>query len=535
MPSPGGTSRRSFRLLIVVRRLHRQRRVILDLAKAEGVLPTVAKEIVVKTVGDLKARTLAFMRSISEVDQVYRYVTGALRRSVKGISRTTIREYKREIPPDEKTKVTADLRSGATLGVISTTALQLGIDIGDLAVCLICKFPGSKAAFFQQSGRVGRRGDSLVLFLADESPLDQHFVRRPEELLDAQSEVVYLNPDHRQTVLDHLWCAAEELPFDLERDSIFWPQNLEQLLKELVATGKKQGRDVLVPNGKDGERAKEINVRSLGFDCVIRDEAGQEVSRPDVLRAMRRFHKYGRFQIQDQVFEVMQLSINWQEQEAEGTARRLDKLDYTTSSVIKTECTICGREDAQTGRGGMKLERGPVRFIEQVDGYYKLPAGGSGKPTYQPLGKAAPPRRELDTHGLWLSAPAGWLDELGADDRLPSVRTASESLRIAAGLMCSTDPDDVGVHIEEEPQGLGFRVFLADNAVGGNGLTLEVFHQAVRLIDGALRILEECPHCKKNAASRGCHSCVTTAWGADEDVCRIGGIKILKKLKEAIN
>ncbi len=515
--------------------LYRQRRVILDLAKAEEVLPTIAKEIVVTTVGDLKARTLAFMRSISEVDQIYRYVTGELGRSVKGISKTTVREYKREIPPDEKAKVTADLRSGATLCVISTTALQLGIDIGDLAVCLVCKFPGSKAAFFQQAGRVGRRGDSLVLFLADESPLDQHFVRRPEELLDAPSEVVYLNPDHRQTVLDHLWCAAEELPFDLKRDSKFWGKNLEQLLKELVAVGKKQGRDVLVISGKPGERAKEVNVRSLGFECVIRDEVGKEVSRPDVLRAMRRFHKYGRFQVQDQVFEVTRLSINWQEQEAEGTARRLDKLDYTTSSVVNTECTICGTEDAQTGKGGMKLERGPVRFIEQVEGYYKIPAGGSEKATYQPLGKAAPPRRELDTHGLWLSAPVGWLGEVAADDRLPSVRTVSESLRIAAGLMCSTDPDDVGVHVEDDPQGLDFRVFLADNAAGGNGLTQEVFHQAVRLIDGALRILEECPHCQKNADSRGCHSCVTTAWGADEDVCRVGGIIILRKLKKAVS
>ena len=74
---------------------------------------------------------------IPEVDQVYRYVTGELRRTVKGISKATVREYKREIPPDEKGRVTADLRSGATLGVISTTALQLGIDIGDLSVCVV--------------------------------------------------------------------------------------------------------------------------------------------------------------------------------------------------------------------------------------------------------------------------------------------------------------------------------------------------------------------------------------------------------------
>lgn len=515
--------------------LYRQRRVVLNTAKADGVLPTIAKEIIVASVGTLKARTIAFMRSISEVDQVYRYVNGELGRSVKGVSKTTVRQYKREIPPNEKARVTVDLRAGATLGVISTTALQLGIDIGDLAVCLVCKFPGSKAAFFQQAGRVGRRGESLVLFLADESPLDQHFVRRPEELLDAPSEVVYLNPDHRQTVLDHLWCAAEELPFDQTRDRKFWGPGFDALLKDLVAEGKKIGRDVLVVNGKVGERARDVPVRSLGFECIVRDEGGKEVSRPDVLRAMRRFHKYGRFQVQDQVFEVTKLSINWQEHEAEAIAQRLDKLDYTTSSVVKTECMVNQNEESVCGNGGVKVERGTVRFNEQVDGYYMIPTGGSEAPKYQPLGKAAPPRRELDTQGLWFSAPLGWMDEVPARDRIPSVRTVSGSLRIAAGLMCSTDPDDVGVHVDDEPSGLAFQVFLADNTAGGNGLTHEVFQKTQMLIDGALRILEECPHCKTIDNSRGCHSCVTTAWGSDDDVCRSGGIALLKKLKKALH
>ncbi len=514
--------------------LYRQRRIVLDIAKAEEALPTVAKTIMVKTVGDLKARTIAFMRSISEVDQVYRYVTGDLGRSVKGISKTTVREYKREIPPSQKARVTADLRSGATLGVVSSTALQLGIDIGDLAVCVVCKFPESKAGFFQQAGRVGRRGDSLVFFLADESPLDQHFVRRPEELLDAPAEVVYLNPDHQDTVLDHLECANEELQLDAKRDARFWPGDFKALVTAMVTRGKRQGRDVLVMNPKPGERAREVHIRSLGFECVVSDEARREVSRPDVLRAMRRFHKYARFQVQEEVFEVTRLSVNWQDQQAEATARRIDRLDYTTASVMKTHCAACGTDESRTGKGGVKLERGPARFTEQVDGYYKIPVGGSEKPNYQPLGVAAPPRREFETHGMWASAPAGWLNDLPEGDRVPSVQTAIESLRISAGLMCSTDPDDVGVHVDDDPKGLAFRVFLADNAAGGNGLTHEVYARATALLDGALRILEECPHCGKNPTSRGCHCCVTTAWGSDEDVCRTGGIAILSKLKKAL-
>lgn len=122
------------------------------------------------------------------------------------------------------------------------------------------------------------------------------------------------------------------------------------------------------------------------------------------------------------------------------------------------------------------------------------------------------------------------LDEIAQADRLPSVKTVSESLRIAAALMCSTDPDDVGLHVENNPKSAAFLIFLADHAAGGNGLTQEVYGQRMPLIAGALRILEECPHCKDHPDSRGCARCVTTPWGSDADVCRVGAILILRKL-----
>jgi DEAD/DEAH box helicase domain-containing protein len=514
--------------------VHRQRRVVLDLRRGEDAMSTVAKDLVVASVGKERARTIAFMRSIPEVDQVHRYVTGELARRMKGIGRQTVREYKREIPPDEKAQVTADLRSGATLGVISTTALQLGIDIGELSVCVVCKFPGSKAAFFQQGGRVGRRGESLVLFIADESPLDQHFARRPEELLDAMSEVVYLNPDHRETVLQHLWCAAEELPFDAKRDAEFWGPDVALLYQELMERGRSAGREVFVL-GRPGERAREVDIRSLGFEAIVRDEGGREVAKPDVLRAMRRFHKYARFQIQERAYEVTRLSINWNEQTAEATARALDRLDYSTASILRTECTIREATVTLVGNDGAQLERGDVRFIVQVDGYYKIPTNVSDTPQYQPLGKAAPPRHELDTSALWISGPAGWLDDIAVADRLPSVKSATESLRISAALLSCTDPDDIVVHTEPETADAAFRLFLADNAPGGNGLTEQLFGQPGLLLEGALRILTDCPHCKDRPESRGCPCCVTTTWGDEQDVCRSGGIAMLRRLRESLS
>ncbi|MDP2728961.1 MAG: DEAD/DEAH box helicase [Dehalococcoidales bacterium] len=513
--------------------VERQRRAIIDLGLTSDALSTVAKELAVKLIVKAKARTIVFMRSISEVDQVYRYVLGDVVRAIKGVNKTIIREYKREIPALEKTQVTNDLKSGATLGVISTTALQLGIDIGDLSVCVVCKFPGSKAAFFQQAGRVGRNGESIVVFIADKSPLDQHFALRPAELLDATSEVVYLNPYHQDTVLAHLRLAAEEASLDPKKDKEFWPaigKYIKQLSK--IPGMKPDGREVLIIN-KRGDAAHEVNIRSLGFECIVRDEAGEEVARPGVLRAVRYFHKYARFQEQEQAYETTNLTINWDNHQAEAVAKRLAKLEYTTASVVKTSCKVLSTEEKHPLKTSSSFDRGTVRFTVTVEGYYKIPVGGSGEPKYQHLGRAAPPYRELDTQGLWFSLGGSMFVHVLDSDRAASVKSANESLKIASALMCSTDPDDLGVHVESQENGM-FRMFLTDNAAGGNGLTEQVYHRPLELLDGALRVLKECPYCKDHPESRGCPRCVTTAWGADDEVCRNGGIKILSKLRSEL-
>jgi DEAD/DEAH box helicase domain-containing protein len=511
----------------------KQKRVVLDLAKSTDAMPTVAKDLMVQLVGEHRARTIAFMRSIPEVDQVYRYVSGELGRVIKGIGKHTIREYKREIPAKDKAQVTADLKKGSTLGVVTTTALQLGIDIGDLSACIVCKFPGSKAAFFQQAGRVGRTGESLVFFIGDDSPLDQHYVQRPSELLSGPAEVVYLNPNHRQTVLNHLRCAAEELPLDPASDAEFWGPQIKALIKTLstMAGMKPDGREVLVIE-RPGKTASEVKIRSLGFECLVTDQEGDEVARPDVLRAMRRFHKYARFQIQDQSYEVTKLRINWATKEAEASARVLDRVDYTTASVIKTECAILKTHDTRGHTGEPQLERGEVRFTVHVDGYYRIPPSGRGDPEYQPLGKAAPPRYELDTDGLWFVLPPSAFAGINPSDHAASVYSAVEALRIAAALLCSTDPDDIGSHTDTET--MPYRMFLADSSAGGDGLTEQVYGRPVELVDGAIRILRDCPYCRAHPASRGCPRCVTTPWGQDSSVCREGALSILGYLRKAV-
>jgi DEAD/DEAH box helicase domain-containing protein len=352
---------------------------------------------------------------------------------------------------------------------------------------------------------------------------------RPAELLSGPPEVVYLNPRHRETVLSHLRCAAEELPLDPEKDQQYWGGDLEGLLKELSEREDMgdDGREVLVLN-KRGEAANEVKLRSLGFECKVFDDAGKELARPDVLRAMRRFHKYARFQIQEKAYEVSRLSINWGMRNAEGTARLLDHLDYTTAPVILTECEVLEETDSRKINGTALLSRGGVKFNIHVDGYYKVPTG-AGDPKYQHLGPAAPPKYEIETDGLWFTLPTTSLAAIDAADHEASMSSALEALRISAALLCSTDPDDVGHHLDSSDAS-AFVLYLADKVAGGNGLTEQVYHQAKELVAGALRVLTDCPHCSATTGSRGCARCVTTPWGQDDAVCRDGGITILKLL-----
>ena len=146
---------------------------------------------------------------------------------------------------------------------------------------------------------------------------------------------------------------------------------------------------------------------------------------------------------------------------------------------------------------------------------------------------AAPPSHELDTQGLWIAFPKEILADLPSRAR-PIHSIGDRSNENCSALMCSTDPDDIGTHVEGD-DGSSYRAFLADSAAGGNGLTEQAYRNVGELLDRSLRILRDCPHCKTRPESRGCPRCVTTPWGSDDDVFRQGAIKLLELLRDSVS
>ena len=158
-----------------------------------------------------KIQTIIFARSRVRVEIILTYLKELIKDKVvaKGI-----RGYRGGYLPTERREIEQGLRNGEIYGVVSTNALELGVDIGQLQVCIMTGYPGTIASAWQQAGRAGRRqGESLVIYVASSTPLDQYIIQHPDYFFKQSPEVARINPDNPIILVDHIKCAAYELPF----------------------------------------------------------------------------------------------------------------------------------------------------------------------------------------------------------------------------------------------------------------------------------------------------------------------------------
>ena len=158
-----------------------------------------------------KIQTIVFARSRVRVEIILTYLQELIKNELGAKS---IMGYRGGYLPTQRRKIEQGLRSGEIYGVVSTNALELGVDIGQLQVCVMTGYPGTIASAWQQAGRAGRRhGESLVLMVASSSPLDQYIIEHPEFFFEQTPETARINPDNLVILVDHVKCAAYELPF----------------------------------------------------------------------------------------------------------------------------------------------------------------------------------------------------------------------------------------------------------------------------------------------------------------------------------
>lgn len=319
-----------------------------------------------------------------------------------------IRGYRGGYLPQERRAIEEGLREGAVRAVVATNALELGVDIGGLAVCLLAGYPGSVASTWQRIGRVGRaRETSAALLIASSSPLDQYIVSHPDYFFAQAPERALINPDNPYVLLSHLRCALYELPFE-KGEALGQDRGL---IETLVESGQaREGRGRLFWAGT-GYPSTEVSLRTASPDqvsIVVPEEGGgfQPIGQIDRDSAPYWLHEGAIYLHEGQQYLVERL--DW----GAGVAYvRPVEVDYFTEASGTTRIDIETTRQVYP-RPEMALSLGDVRLTTRVTGYRRLQWE-----TLQHLGwgEVTLPEREMVTEACWVTLTDALLERLAQE------------------------------------------------------------------------------------------------------------------------
>ncbi len=340
-------------------------------------------------------QTIFFARSRLSTEVLLGYLRE--RAPAWGQDPAAIRGYRGGYLPTQRREIEQGLREGTIRAVVATNALELGVDIGQMAACVLVGYPGSVASTWQQAGRAGRRaGASLVVLIAGASPLDQYLATHPEFLFGRPVEEAHLNPDNPAILADHIACAAYELPF--ERGESFGSlPDVEEWLRLLEETGdlhRSNGRYVWVG---EGEPARAVNLRTSTPDVVVIQDIGVdppqvvgEIDRPSapllVYPGAVYLHEADMYRVED---------LDWEA----GLARvRAVEVDYYTRASVATDIRVL-ETLGSAARTGWNAAWGIIEVTRRVTGYRQI-----RRYTHEVLGwgEVDLPEQRVETVGVWM-------------------------------------------------------------------------------------------------------------------------------------
>ncbi len=465
-------------------------------------------------------QTIVFAPSRLATEVLVTYLKEAL--ETKPGSEGIIRGYRGGYLPLKRREIERGLRQGSVLGVVSTNALELGIDIGGLDAAVLVGYPGSVASAWQQAGRAGRRsGASVAVLVANSTPLNQFIAKNPDYFFGAPVEQGRVNPDNLQILVNHVKCAAFELPFS--RDEAFGGENLAEILEYL------EGERLLHRAGErwhwtsDSYPADAVSLRSVSSDnFVVQDVTGEPriIAEVDYDSAPSMVHEKAIYLLEGRSYFVER----YDHQERRVEVREAE-VDYYTDAISYTKVRILERFACEP-RMNARRNHGEVHVSTQVVGFKKIKFHtnenvGSGELTM--------PENEMHTTSYWLTLPRELMRALpyGLEERRDGVVALSYTLGQMAALFLMCDRHDLGVALGDNGQGeariergltrLGARgraseptagddfepnVFVYDAYPGGIGLSEPLFRLHDRLLAESRGLIAACP-CRD-----GCPSCV---------------------------
>jgi DEAD/DEAH box helicase domain-containing protein len=482
------------------------------------------------------------------------------------IGEDAIRGYRGGYLPLRRREIERGLRHGDVRCVVSTNALELGIDIGALDVAVMAGYPGTIAATWQRAGRAGRRsGRSAAVLVASSAPIDQFVVRNPDYFFGASPEHALVNPDNLQILLDHVKCAAFELPFTV--DETYGSLNVQEILAILAEEGFVHLVDGQWQWTQESYPADAVSLRSVTSDNFVVVDVGdgeRVIGETDFTSGPSTLHEKAIYIVEGQLFQVERLDYEGRK----AFVRAVD-CDYYTDAITYTKVTIletfAGRgvgerlaappadvsalaagvdadaaTDVESGAVEERLveaglaapearlgaegdltgarSHGEVHVVSRVVGFKKIKFYtnenvGSGELDL--------PEQQMHTTAYWLTIPRGVMAGLtcGSADRRDGVIGLAHAMHHVAPLLLMCDSHDLGLSIDGLAVEGGARmgglaraipadvsaeptIFLYDNYPGGIGFSEPLFSLHDVLVARTRELIDGCP------CESGCPSCV---------------------------
>jgi DEAD/DEAH box helicase domain-containing protein len=433
-----------------------------------------------------------------------------------------ISAYRAGFLPEERREIEAKLARGELLAVISTSALELGIDIGDLDLCLLVGYPGTVVATWQRGGRVGRSGqDSTLVLIAGEDALDQYFMRHPEIFLKQEPEAAVVNPFNTDILLKHVVCAAAELPIKIDE-----PFASDEHVQKAIRTLEEDNTLLASGDGTEFYSSRtaphrHVNLRGTGnrYDIVSSD-TGKNTGEIDEFRAFKETHPGAIYLHKGDTFLVDFLDLDTKTAKVSRA-----NVDYYTRVRSEKNTEILEIYDSKK-IFETEFYTGQLKVTDHVIGYEKWRIHAKRRLSVVPLDL---PPLIFETQGLWFKIPlhiqrqaeAQYLHFMGG---IHAVEHASIGI---FPLLVMADRNDLGgISTPIHPQVGSAAVFIYDGVPGGAGLSRQAFKRAKDLLEHTLDVIRECP------CESGCPSCVHSpkCGSGNRPIDKAAAIFILNKL-----
>lgn len=433
-----------------------------------------------------------------------------------------ISAYRAGFLPEERRSIEKKLASGELLAVVSTSALELGIDIGNLDICILVGYPGTIMATWQRAGRVGRKGkDSALILIAHEDALDHYFINHPDVFFNMPPEKAIINPWNTVILKQHLECAAAELRLDLS-DPFLNDTAVKKAVRELEDTGKLLRSHIgnfWYATRKSPHR--EVSLRGTEKSLpIFLETTKQHLGEIDRHRSFFETHEGAVYLHKGLTY----LITRFDHEQGIIEAKRADVPYFTKAMSTKSTHIIRHLDSCRVNN--IRIGFGELKIIEQVTGFDQRLVSNQKSMGITPL---VLPALEFETQGMWIEIPDDVRDniEMAQMHFMGGIHAVEHAAIGIMPLLVMTDRNDLGgISIPFHTQINAAAVFIYDGAAGGLGLTRQAFKNSRELLEKTRDVIRSC-NCEV-----GCPACVHSpkCGSGNRPIDKLSALTILEQM-----